>query len=322
MTPPDKERGAALLTVLLLVAVMATVSATALDRISLATRLTGNVSLASQGRQWLGMAEQLSIVRLEDMIAASPKQTTGHGWMDQPRSIDLPDGGRVTARISDGGNCFNLNGLVAQTSEGRLMENPAAAVQFSALMTSLGVDPTAATRIAAAATDWIDADQVTRPSGAEDEAYAARGGRAPNRAMADPSELGLVAGVTPEIATMLRPWVCALPAHEFATLNINTLRPDQAPLLAMLAPAQISVERARAALSQRPAGGFASEDAFWKSPALNGVTPVSGQLKLRTSWFRLQARVEAGGQAMGEVALLGEREGKVRLVRREWSTGE
>ena len=53
MRRPDpnrpEERGAALLTVLLLVAVMAVVAATALERVALATRMTGNGGAVDQG---------------------------------------------------------------------------------------------------------------------------------------------------------------------------------------------------------------------------------------------------------------------------------
>ena len=43
---PAHERGAALLTVLLLVAVMAVIAATALDRLTLATRIAGSAATA------------------------------------------------------------------------------------------------------------------------------------------------------------------------------------------------------------------------------------------------------------------------------------
>ena len=43
------ERGAALLSVLLLVAVMAVIAATALDRLTLATRIAGSAATVDQG---------------------------------------------------------------------------------------------------------------------------------------------------------------------------------------------------------------------------------------------------------------------------------
>jgi general secretion pathway protein K len=75
MTPRYQERGAALLTVLMLVAVIATLAATSLDRLTVATRLTANANIAAQGRQWLGLAEQLAAVRLEDLAAADAART-------------------------------------------------------------------------------------------------------------------------------------------------------------------------------------------------------------------------------------------------------
>lgn len=312
------ERGAALLTVLLLVAVMATVSATALDRLTLATRLTGNAVAAGQARQWLGMAEQLAAVRLEDMLAADAAQTTlAGGWHGTPRTIALPDGTQVTARVTDGGNCFNLNSLAALTSEGQLFVRPAAVQQFTALMTGVGVEPTAATRIAAAAADRIDSDSAVLPAGAED-------GATPNRAMAHEAELARVPGVTAPISAMLRPWVCALPTHEPTLLNVNTLLSEQATLLIMLAPQQITPERARAVLAGRPAAGFGSTVAFWQSPALKTVSipaDAAEQVAVRSRFFRLEARVAGDGGEVGQSALLEARDGRVQPLRREWTIG-
>ena len=51
MRPGAKdERGAALLTVLLLVAVMAVIAATALDRLTLATRIAGSAQIQGLSR--------------------------------------------------------------------------------------------------------------------------------------------------------------------------------------------------------------------------------------------------------------------------------
>lgn len=314
MIPRAGERGAALLTVLLLVAVMATVSATALDRLTLATRLAGNAALAGQGRQWLNMAEQLTAVRLEDLLAADPAQTTLAGnWHGTPRTIALPDGARVTARVTDGGNCFNLNSLTTE-GQGRLTVRPSAVAQFTALMSGVGIDPNLAARIAAGSADRIDSDSVALPAGAESGS--------PGGAMAHEAELTGVDGMTPQVAAMLRPWICALPTHHPSPLNINTLAPEQAPLLAMLAPAVLSPERARAALAQRPPGGFGGVVAFWQSPVLKdlAVPPdAASQVRVTSSFFHLQASVTGGGQTIGQSALFAAHMNRVHLVRREWT---
>src|SRR3546814_5372505 len=68
--PPARERGAALLTVLLLVAVMSVVTATLLERLTIATRLTGNAGALDQVRAYTLSAEALAAARIGDLIAA------------------------------------------------------------------------------------------------------------------------------------------------------------------------------------------------------------------------------------------------------------
>lgn len=318
MIGPERERGAALLTVLLLVAVMATVAAAALDRIGVGTRFVANAMTAGLGRSWLGMAEQLTATRIEDLMAQDPSQTLPGSWLDTEKSIDLPDRSVVQARLSDGSNCFNLNGLAQKLTDGRMVARPSGTKQFVALMTSLGIPPGDAAAIAAGATDYIDADSQPTPGGGEDI-----GAPSANRLAADPSELRLLAKVTDRHYRLLQPWICALPMAEPAPINVNTLRADQAPLLAMLAPGSLDLARARAAISSRPADGFGSVLSFWQSPALVGVTvpPESAeQVKLRTSFYRMTATVRAGNMEMGEVALFDARLSPVRLVNRKWGT--
>src|SRR3546814_16574443 len=93
--------------------------------------------------------------------------------------------------------------------------------------------------------------------------------------MVDASERRAVNGVTPGIYDLLRPWVCALPVNDLPPININTMLPGQAPLLAMLLPGQLRVEQARQMLIRRPANGFSSVAAFWAMLARTGLSPLS-----------------------------------------------
>ena len=321
MIVPPNQRGAALLTVLLLVAVMATIGATALDRIGLATRLAANVSTVAQSRAWLGTAELLATARIEDLLALDQSQTTLAGdWLDVERSIALPDGAVVRATVGDGGNCFNLNGLVERQPDGLLTERPRGREQFVGLMTVLGIAPGEAERIASSAADYIDSDSTPLAAGAEDGAAHLP----PNAMMADASELRAVSGVTPRHYGMLERWLCALPVSEPAPINVNTLLVEQAPLLAMLAPGVLDVGRARAQLSSRPADGYGSVLNFWNSPALGGLefpSHATEQVKVRSSFFTLRAIVAAGESEVQETALIDARATPARIVRRAWGEG-
>ena len=318
MRVPREERGAALLTVLLLVAVMATVAATALDRIGVGTRFLANAASIAQARSWLDMAEQLAGTRIEDLLAADASQTTlAAGLLGAERSIDLPDGSVAKVRIDDGGNCFNLNSLVQRLQDGRMIARPFAARQFTALMESLGIAPGDAATIAASATDYVDPDSVPLPGGSED----GEAGPSANHLIAHASELRLVPNVTDRHYQLLERWICALPVAELSPINVNTLLAEQAPLVAMLVPGQIDVTRARSQIAARPADGYGSVLNFWQTPVMAGleVPPEAAeQIKVRTGFFILRARVSAGDLEVAETALFDARLAPVRLLHRQW----
>ena len=66
--PKSGERGAALLTVLILVAVIAVLAATALEKLRLATRLGGNAVAIEQARGYAYAAEALAMIRIGDLL--------------------------------------------------------------------------------------------------------------------------------------------------------------------------------------------------------------------------------------------------------------
>jgi general secretion pathway protein K len=127
--------------------------------------------------------------------------------------------------------------------------------------------------------------------------------------------------MTPEIYARLRPFLCALPTADLSPVNVNTLLPGQAPLLAMLAPGRISLNAARAAIAQRPGTGWQSKGAFWASRALSGASPpldASNQIQLSTRWFSLELRIRFGGAELIETALIDARLRPSKVAVRRW----
>ncbi|HEX7656817.1 MAG TPA: type II secretion system minor pseudopilin GspK, partial [Sphingomonas sp.] len=230
------ERGAALLTVLLLVAIISVLAAGALEKLRLSTRLAANGAAMEQARAFAMAAETIATIRVNAILNQDAARTTlAGGWEGRPYPLQIP-GGIATLTVRDGGNCFNLNGLVRETEPGIYTVQPDMVTEFVRLMKLIGIPGQTADGIAAATTDWIDTDGAPLPMGAEDSAYLGKPipYRTPNTLMTDVSELRAVAGVTPEIYAKLRPWVCALPLAKPSQINVNTLQPEQAPLLAML----------------------------------------------------------------------------------------
>lgn len=322
----SNERGAALLTVLMLVAVMAVLTAAALERLTLATRVTGNAAALDQARAYTYAAETLAAARIGDLVTAQGDRTTLRGgWNGARFTLPVP-GGLGSARIADGGNCFNVNSVVSGGgADGAtdLLVRPLGFTQFRALMELLGVPERSALQIAAATVDWIDSDDVGQPGGAESENYAQANPayRTANTLMIDPSELRVVAGMTAEIYGKLRPWLCALPVNDLSPINVNTLLPAQAPLFAMMLPGQLSVGQARELLARRPVDGYESTAQFWAVPAQAGLTPnaeVGTQTVLKTRWFTVETEIELAGATARDTALFDARTNPARLVRRSW----
>ncbi|MFC3581014.1 type II secretion system minor pseudopilin GspK [Sphingomonas hylomeconis] len=318
-----RERGAALLMVLLLVAVISVLAATALEKLRLSTRLAGNAAAGEQARAYGYAAETLALTKVNDLLGQAGKRVTlAGGWSGKPFRLPVP-GGLATARVRDGGNCFNLNGLVSETDPGTYVANPAATLQFARLMRLVGVPASLSDGIADAATDWIDSDTAPLAGGAEDGAYtgAAVPYRTANTLVADISELRAVAGVTPETYARLRPWLCALPVAKPAEINVNTLMPEQAPLFAMLLPDTLGIDAARQLLLKRPPQGFESVEAFWKLPAQSAITPspdAIAQTGVTTRWFALQVDVALGATELEQRSTIDATTLPARLVSRSW----
>lgn len=326
MRVPDHERGAALLAVLLLVAVMGAIAAAAFDKLRLSTALAVNGAALDQARAYAVGLEHLLAVRVDDLAGADPDVTPlADDWNGVRRPIPLPGGGRAEAALRDGGNCFNLNSLVDGNVNEGYRPRAAAAYQFVGLMRTLGVADDAARRIADSATDWIDSDGDASAQGAEDAAYAGGGRpyRPGNTLFAERSELRAVAGVSGEVYERLRPFLCALPATDLSPVNPNTLAPEQAPVLAMLAPGMVAPEQARRLIAARPPGGWRSLEEFWTGAAQAGLSPSGdalGQVSLATRWFAVELAVEHGGAEVIETALIDARLSPARIVARRWGT--
>lgn len=322
------ERGAALLTVLMLVAVMAALSASALERLRLSTRLAANAGAIDQARAYAVAAEQIASARISDLVDAGPARLSGAAWNGRTTQLPLP-GGVATARIRDGGNCFNLNSVVSGQPgmpDAPLISRQTGISQLVMLMRAIGIGEAEARRVAYSLADWVDSDSGALAEGAEDAAYAQRtpAYRTGNTFLADPSELRAVAGVTPEIYQRLRPWVCALPTSELSPINVNTLAPEQAPLVAMLLPTPIGVDRVRSLIAGRPATGWDGVSAFLNDASRAGMVlgPEAGaQVKVETRWFALDATVELGVGRVDEQALIDARILPARVVRRSWGEG-
>ncbi len=324
MRVKEGEYGAALLAILLLVAIVGAIAAGAIEKLALSRAAALNHAATDQARYHADAVGQLALLTLEDLGAQDFDWAGQNGrWNGAVRRVPLPDGGLAEARVRDGGNCFNLNSVVEGDPRTGLNRRASGVFQMVGLMRALDISDADARIISEAAADWADSDNRPGPGGVEDWASAGSGEtlRTANSFFADVGEARALRGMTPDVWDRLRPWLCALPTSDLSPINVNSLTPDQAPLLAMLAPDRLSVEAARRVLAGRPRGGWDSPIDFWQSRDLHELPvpiDVQAQPQVRPLWFRIETRVESGPASFHETLLIDARLDRARIVQRHW----
>ncbi|MHB8744456.1 MAG: type II secretion system minor pseudopilin GspK [Sulfuricaulis sp.] len=208
-----RQRGLALITAMLVVAIAATTAAyLSLDQ-QIWLRQAQNLADRAQADAVRFAAEEWAITILDK----ADKNNTSDDDLTQNWAQPLPpipvEGGQVTGQIFDAQARFNLNNLVQGDTP-----NAAEIGTFKNLLQSLSIDP----NLSDAVVDWIDTDDNTLPYGAEDSYYLQLQPpyRTANQAMQSVDELRLVRGFTPDIVEKLRPYITVLPV--MTSININT----------------------------------------------------------------------------------------------------
>lgn len=323
----DRE-GMALLTVLLLVAVMAAVCVLILDDVRFTVRRTTNVEHLAEMQSHAAIAETLAARQIARLSKANPLMTpVVPQWIGQV--VEVPtDSGLVRTLVYDGQACFNLNSLVLGQGED-LRAHEEGVAQFVAMGGALGLERSRMLSLADSLTDWMDSDQNVRSAGgAEDSDYGTRSKpyRTGGLMLADVSELRAVKGFNDATYQRLRPYVCALPEARLTRLNVNTLVPEDAPVLVAVTGGRLTAAVARTAIRNRPAQGWQSVDSFWAQPALNEIVAdeqLRGQTVLVSRYFDVRINVEAGdSRATRTLVLQVMPEGQTRTVIRRWTTEE
>jgi general secretion pathway protein K len=214
------ERGVALLTAILLVALGTMVAAAVAYHNALTARRGAATFAFEQGLLFAQGAEALAAYALKDDIrsgAADATDDRSEQWAQPYGPVEIAPGVVLEARVEDLSGRFNLNSLV---QDGKV--DPDALQVFQRLLDSLGLE----TRWAQLLGDWIDADPSAEiPDGAEDSVYLSQDPpyRPPNTYITSVSELLALPGFGRERYLTLGPHVAALPLD--AKLNVCTASP-------------------------------------------------------------------------------------------------
>ena len=274
------QRGIALITVILIVALATTVASFVAWRQQVWTRQVENLRDASQGEAVVRAGVDWAGVILVEDRRKNAVDHLGEAWT---RHVALPvERGNVTGGISDQQARFNLNNLVRNG-----MASGADIASFQRLLASLDLPAT----LVDALVDWLDADvQVTGADGAEDAYYLAK--PAPyypaNRALVDLAELLMVKGFDRAILDKLAPHVCVLPNP--TPVNVNTAG---AEVLAAVIPG-LTLDDARTLVEERGDGSETLADFRGKLTAPQALGLRENLLSVASDYFQVDLGVEFG----------------------------
>ena len=269
MTIGHSQRGAALLSILLIVAALAVAGLIATAAIARQTDLAKVVTRRSDAGWAAHSAEALALSAVAELSAVTNGQIVARSpGLGEPVVIPVK-GGVVSLEVQDAANCLNLNAL-ANDDEGAAT---LARLSLVTLMIDLDMPASDANSLANALADWLDSDSSTRQGGAEDAYYLTLSPpyRAANQSMKSSRELAAVQGYSKSLREALAPITCTLPETQPSRLNINTIRADQASLLRAMYSEALSLSAAERILSSRPDQGWASVSDFEALPDIRAI---------------------------------------------------
>jgi len=304
------DTGAALVTVLLIVAAMSAI-AVALNHLTLSNaRKAQALETQAQLRFYAVSGEELAEVRIGALVqqlgGALTRATPG---LETPFTLPIEDA-IFEITLEDASNCFNLNSLIssgpaaAEGGDEETSQSPAN--DFRKIAQAAGMVDAEIRELVAGVVDWIDQDLSSGLGGAEDGYYTQLD--PPYRTSGLPlhnlSETRAIRGFGLDTITRLSPLICVLPPHATEVgrkLNINTLRVDQAELLVPVLSGALEIDAIRQLVAGRPFDGWADLDTFLADPALSAVRPdLIRQDRLGTvsSHVAISVRVGYRGQVM------------------------
>lgn len=297
-----RQRGVALITALLVVAIATVAAVEIVSRQHLDIRRAQNALARDQGYALALGAEAGALALLKaDLFMGTTVDSLNEGWA-QP--VLLPDvqGAKLSLQLEDLQGRFNLNNLTTLPQDPAQAANNLQYKRFRTLLENVATDNPDTVdgaefnpdQLISALVDWMDQDFLPRPGGAEDDYYLGleRPYRTGGQPLASPSELMLIKGYTPAFYEKLAPYVSALPVQGQPTpINVNTAKPQVLRMFDRRIDKD-AAERLAKQAAQRPwdkvSGGFLAES------TVSGLGIDPAGLSVNSEYFLADTEVNLG----------------------------
>ncbi|MCM7587215.1 type II secretion system minor pseudopilin GspK [Enterobacter chuandaensis] len=294
-----KQKGVALLVVLILLVMMSALAAKISQQFCRNLQKT-HYQVSQQQLRWAMLAQEKVVKdRLQTDASGESKPLDPEGDWHQPLETRGEDY-TVVSQVEDAQDCFNVNNLLAAEKVTQGQNAPAAPEKprneqiVEQILTESGLSHTTAEEVYQQLVDYLDGDTTTAKEGAESDAWAGvvparQPANQMMRAIAEIRQLpAFPAAAYPKVSKLL----CALP-DSASKVDVNTLKPEQAALLAALFPGKITEDDALRLIDSRPETGWENMETFSKAleqtfPQLKDNLPqVAELLSTSSRYFRV-----------------------------------
>ena len=168
----DHERGATLLSVLLIIVLMSTAALAATD--ALARSVSVSRVSASRADSFWATRGALSVGEafVNEALAKTDGALTPDSLLFREPIVFAYSRGTISVRFYEATNCLNLNAL--SLGDGEASAGSVSPDQLHRMLEGAGLFNSEAQHLVDSLSDWMDADTSPRASGAEDGAYGGR----------------------------------------------------------------------------------------------------------------------------------------------------
>lgn len=284
----SSQRGVALLTILVMVALATILAATIAKRQTNTAENTGYLMRQDQSLLYAKSAEAFfSELLIQDSDNGSSIDHLQENWAKPMPPFPVEDGS-VSGKLLDESGKFNLNNLVK--ADGNQVDDSARR-WFEKLLQRVGLPA----ELSQAVIDWQDTnDEVTGAMGAESSYYQGLDPAylTPNTKFHSIEELKLVRGFEGKNYDLIKPYVTALP--EQTKVNMNTA---PALLLASIDPkVDVKAIEQQLKVKETELAHFNNVGDLWKLSAFSGIddqskTDAASLLDSKSNYFTAQIEV-------------------------------
>jgi general secretion pathway protein K len=289
----SKDKGVVLISILLIVLLLSSVAVLFGNKYFLSLKRAQYIEFQTLSLNIFRNMESLAQDKIEkELRFNSNKLTKDNPIINEPMLFNL-NGADIVGKISDYGNCFNINSIVT-LNDSNYVENKNAAAAFRKILSLNEIDNNVIEEVIDQTIDWIDKDANPRAYGLEDYYYSGPL-HSPReytgmRLMVSIDELKSLPAVKQIDWDVFKNYFCAIPIHNELSLNINTLDLEDAYLLSSIF-SNLTVKDAEYILDNIPISGFDDLNNFIRSFPDLDLEVAYGNIEVTSNIFELNSEL-------------------------------